>query len=430
MVFKRTSMASFVSTKREFFAEKYKFSRVVKDFKPDSECYVLFLGLENGLYETPCHTVVPYKDGDQLIGLNGNNYSATIKCNGVDEDGNNVPSLCCILADKEKKRCSDYRDKIISGRTSKIHIPILILSNSLQEKRDIYPVFKVSILNALNSVEGLKFSYLEMASSSFKKDILKAYGTKLKELGVIDYEMDEESIEYYDSVLQNLCNTVVKIKGTAKQGFQATMKSFSFFPFSDPSIANGSPQGEREAIINYRSNSQIMEKVQEYLALFNAEADHLLFSKPDKDLQLFYDSAIKALTGKEEGEAQAQPVEQKVEILPAQQPALAAVGATATVQPQPVVQPVAQPQPQAVQPVVQPQAVVQPQPVVQPQAVVQPVNVAPNPIPANVQTMITNEINNAVNNGPRSTTPVVNNDVTAAEDIIEFDTEGEDDFFG
>jgi hypothetical protein len=314
MVFKRTSMSGFVSTKKEFFSEKYKFSRVVQDFKPDAECYVLFLGLDEGYYETPCHTITPYRDGDQLIGLNGNNYSATIKCKGIDENGNNVPSLCCELAKREKERCADYRDKIVSGRTSKIHIPILILGNSLQEKKDIYPVFKVSILNTLNSIEGLKFSYLEMAASSFKKDILKAFGSKLKEVGIIDYEMDEESEEYYNLVRINLSKAVVKIKGISKQNFQGTMKSFTFYPFSDPSIASGSPQGEREAIINYRNNSQIMAKVQEYLALFNTEADNLLFTKSDKDLQLFYDSAMKAISGKND-DSVVQPVEQKVEIV-------------------------------------------------------------------------------------------------------------------
>lgn len=393
MAFKRTSMSGFVSTKKEFFAEKYKFSKVVKDFKPDSECYVLFLGLEDGYYETPCHTVVPYKDGDQFIGLNGNNYSTTIKCGGIDESGNKVPSLCCELADRERKRCSDYKDRIISGRTSKIHVPILILGNSLQEKKDIYPVFKVSILNSLNSVEGLRFAYLEMASSSFKNDILKAFGSKLKEMGVVDYEMDEESEEYYDLVRLNLSKAVIKIKGTAKQGFQATLKSFSFYPFSDPSIASGSPQGEREAIINYKKNNQIMEKVQEYLTLFNTEVDHLLFTKADKDLQLYYDSAIKAITGKEAVPA-AQPVEQKIEF---------------------VTQPQTQSQPQ-------PQLATVGAPVANTQAQQSTASVASRS-DAEIQAMINSEVLAPKQEPAQAEIPL-------EEDVIEFNTEGDDEFFG
>lgn len=392
MAFKRTSMAGFVSTKKDFFADKYKFSKVVKDFKPNSECYVLFLGLEDGIFETPCHTVVPYKDGDQLIGLNGNNYSSTIKCGGIDSEGNKIPSLCCMLAEKERKRCSDYKDRIISGRTMKIHVPILILGNSLQDNRDIYPVSKVSILNSLNSVEGLKFSYLEMASSSFKKDILQAYGNKLKEIGVIDYEMEEESEEYFNTVLSNLCNTVVKIKGTSKQGFSATLKTFSFFPFSDPSIANGSPQGEREAIVNYKSNPKIIEKVQEYLTLFGTEVDNLLFTKSDKDLQLFYDSAIKALTGKEPV-TEAQPVEQKIEFVtqPQAQPQLATVGA-------PVANNTSTQTQQSTAPVA-------------------------SKSDAEIQAMINSEVL-----APKQ--EPVQAEIPLEEDVIEFNTEGDDEFFG
>ena len=43
----------------------------------------------------------------------------------------------------------------------RVHLPVLILGNSLNDKKKgSYPITKVSILNDLRSEEGLNFSYL------------------------------------------------------------------------------------------------------------------------------------------------------------------------------------------------------------------------------------------------------------------------------
>lgn len=295
MAFKRTSAKSLVSNNTTRFSKAYKFSTKA-NFDVGKDAYVLFLGLESGYYETACHRVLPHKVNGQLVGFGNTNFAVYLKCKGVDEEGNKTDSLCCQLAQLEKERIPDKEEsgkRIISFTTYRVHIPVLILGNSLTDKKkDTYPVSKVSILNNLRSESGLNFAYLEMASSSFKKDVIQAYGKKLKEDGIIDYELDEEGEEFLDEVLQRLPNTVIKVHGVSKQGFNAALKEYSFFPFDNASIASGSPAGEREAIIGYRDNQEIQNKICEFLDLFNIEVDNMFNDWTEKDLQEYYNSAI------------------------------------------------------------------------------------------------------------------------------------------
>lgn len=295
MVFKRTSAKSLVNNNTTRFSKAYKFSTKA-NFDVGKDAYVLFLGLESGYYETPCHRVLPHKVNGQLVGFGNTNFAVYLKCKGIDEEGNKTDSLCCTLAQLEKERIPDKEEsgkRIVSFTTYRVHIPVLILGNSLTDKKkDTYPVSKVSILNNLRSESGLNFAYIEMASSSFKKDVLQAYGKKLKEDGIIDYELDEESEDFMNEVLQRLPNTVVKVHGVSKQGFNAALKEYSFFPFDNASIASGSPAGEREAIIGYRDNQEIQNKICEFLDLFNVEVDNMFNDWTEKDLQEYYNSAI------------------------------------------------------------------------------------------------------------------------------------------
>ena len=297
MAFKRTSAKALVSNNNTRFSQAYKFSKKA-NFDVGKDAYVLFLGLESGYYETPCHMVRPHKVNGQLVGFGNTTFPVYLKCKGVDEEGNRTESLCCTLAQLEKERIPDKEEsakRIISFTSYRVHIPVLILSNSLNDKKKgTYPISKVSILNDLRGENGLNFAYIEMAQSSFKKDIIQAYGNKLKEEGVLDYELNDESEEFFEEVLSRLPNTVVKVRGVSKQGFNAALKEYSFFPFDNATIASGSPAGEREAIIGYKDNQEIQNKVCEFLDLFNIEIDNMFNDWTEKDLQEYYNSAIGA----------------------------------------------------------------------------------------------------------------------------------------
>ena len=295
MVFKRTNFSSLISNNRERFATAYKFSKKA-NFEVGKDAYIIPLGLESGFYETPCHRVLPHKVNGKTVGFNNSTFAVYIKCKGVDDSGNRTESLCCTLAQKEKDRIPEKTEsgkRIISFTNYRVHLPVLILGNSVADKtKGSYPVSKVSILNDLRSEEGLKFAYMEMASSSFKNEILGAYGKKLKEEGILDYEMPENSEEFYQEVCNRLSETVIKVHGVAKQGFDAALREYSFFPFSNAAIASGSPEGEREAIIGYKDNQEIQNKICEFMDLFNVEVENMFNDWTDKDLLEYYNSAI------------------------------------------------------------------------------------------------------------------------------------------
>ena len=295
MAFKRTNFKSLTNTNKARFSSDYRFSKKAS-FEVGKDAYIILLGLESGYFETPCHQVKPHKVNGKMIGFNNSSFATYIKCKGVDENGNRKESLCCTLAQLEKERIPDKEEsakRIISFTGYRVHLPVLILGNSLGDKnKGTYPVSKVSILNDLRSEKGLNFAYIEMASSSFKNEILSAYGKKLKEEGILDYEMEETSEEFMQEVCNRLSKTVIKVHGISKTGFQAALKEYSFFPFDNPSIASASPEGEREAIIGYKDNQEIQNKICEFLDLFNIEVDNMFNDWSEKDLQEYYNSAI------------------------------------------------------------------------------------------------------------------------------------------
>ena len=331
MAFRRSSFSALKTQKKEYFESIYKFSKKVPNFKEGSDVYVIPLGLEQGFFETPCHRIMPHKVDGQLIGYGGSSYPVYVRCTGIDENNNESDSLCCQLAAREKKRCGeDWTKRIISGRSNRVHIPILILGNSTGDNsKTSYPITKVSILNDFRSESGLKFSYLDMAASSCMNDIVLAYGHKLKEEGVIDYETDEGSEEFYSEVMQRLRKTVIKIHGVSKNGFSSAMKEYSFFPFENPTIASGSGEEERKAITNYFKHKGIMAKVDEYLQLFNVEVDKLIKTWNEKDLIEYYNSAIGIDIKAGISPSPSSPsVEEKVEIIAESKPEPVAVAAS------------------------------------------------------------------------------------------------------
>lgn len=294
MAFKRNNFKSLKSTKRDDFGSKYKFSKKVPNFKAGSDVYIIPLGLDQGFYETPCHKVRPHKVDGQVIGFGtGVTFEVLVRCDGVDEDGNYKDSLCCRLAKKEREREEDSEKRIITSQVSRVHLPILILGNSLGDpNKASYPISKVSILNDLKSESGLNFSFLDMATFTFKTEILAAYGKKLKEEGTIDYEMDEESDEFFEEICNRLTNTIIKIHGISKAGWKAALREYSFFPIDGAAVASGSGAAEKEAISHYKENTEIMNQINTYLQLFDVEVDSLIKPAKDKDLQEYYNSAL------------------------------------------------------------------------------------------------------------------------------------------
>ena len=238
-----------------------------------------------------------------------------------------------------------------------------------------------------------------MASSSFRNSIIGAYGRKLKEEGIIDYDMSDEDPEFIDIVRQQLSKTVVKITGVSKDGFKATLSDFTFFPFSNPAIGSMSPQGEREAILNYRNNQEIMNKINEFLTLFNVEVDNIIKPRSDKDLQEYYDMALKNQGVEVESSVDSTPEPQVVETIVEKQPAI--VGASASV--------------------------TSASPSIPSQSTKKHVSDMSD---SEIQKMLNTEINTAVNKTDNDELVLGTEEIPYEDDSIEFDTELGDEFFG
>ena len=314
MAFKRENFKSLVSTKKEYFASSYGFKGKT-NFTFGSDVYIIPL-LDSGFYEIPCHRVITHKVDGKEIGFNGASFPIYIKCQGVSEDGNNQEALCCTLSKMEKERIPEKNDsgkRIISNRTWRVFFPILILGSSLPEDVKSYPVSKVALSKDFSSETGLKLSYLEMSNSTFRSELVTAYGNSLRDKGILDYDLDPNSEDFFEEVRKRLSRTVVKIHGGTKTGFNAPIKEYTFFPFEDPAIASQSFQGERDFIVNYTSNDAIMLKISEFLTLLDTQVDTLIRDWSEKDLQEYYNSA----RGRElSAPIQEEAKEETVEILP------------------------------------------------------------------------------------------------------------------
>ena len=154
MAFKRTGAKALLNNNQARFSTAYKFSKKA-NFEVGKDAYIIPLGLESGFFETPCHRILPHKVDGKLIGFNNTTFTTYIKCKGIDEEGNKSESLCCTLAQLEKDRIPDKEEagkRIVSFTTFRVHLPVLILGNSLGDKnKGTYPISKVSILNFSDS---------------------------------------------------------------------------------------------------------------------------------------------------------------------------------------------------------------------------------------------------------------------------------------
>jgi hypothetical protein len=151
--------------KKAYFNAEYGLSKKA-NLGVGTEVYLILLGLDSGVYETPKHTVRKRKVGSVSTGFRGN-YDTNIACKGYDDEGNRIEgAVCCALAQAEKERLPEKDDsnkRMISFTSNTVHIPAMILGNSETDpKKKQIPPTKLSI-------KTYDFTYLELAQSTFQK---------------------------------------------------------------------------------------------------------------------------------------------------------------------------------------------------------------------------------------------------------------------
>lgn len=262
--------------KATYFNSEYGFTKKT-NMGLGVEAYFIFLGLENGVYQTPKHTVKSRKKGTpQESGFKGK-YDKAILCKGVDEDGNKVEgAVCCAMAQYEKDRLPDKDDsakRMISFTGTTVHVPVLILGNSEKDpKEKKIPPTKLSLNN-------YDFSYLELSQSTFQDTFVAGLATELKNAGTIDYDLEGEELN--EAIMNQLQKTIIKVTGVASdKGFKYERK-YSFIPFSMQAI--GKATNEYEAITEYTSNKSVMNDAVDFMTLFETKVDELVLADYSDD---------------------------------------------------------------------------------------------------------------------------------------------------
>ena len=125
--------------------------------------------------------------------------------------------------------------------------------------------------NELLNLDTPLFSYLELAGSTFEKDVVGELRKQLESDGKITYEMTEE--EALDKVNKYLLHTLIRIKFVASKSYKYE-KSYSFVPFYNKSI--GAKSGQYAKIVKYREDTELMNEVNKFLTLFDSNQEKLV----------------------------------------------------------------------------------------------------------------------------------------------------------
>lgn len=266
----------------KYFAKEWGF-KYQANFKVGSEVYVIPLDITNGVFTANYHDV---KAKSKTNCLNNSQFGTAVKC--TKETGHcTACDLAKLMYEKYPKTGDTKKDaeqavkRIISGSRERVWIPVLILGNSETDTN------KKQIPPQKLSLKTYKFSYLEMSNRQYQEQILNVMKNKLKDEGVIEYDLsDEESLEEVNKFL-NKC--IIRVRGVATS-FQpnndnVASKEYSFIPFSAKSI--GMATGEHDAIANYQSNTALMNDITDFLTLFSSEIDNTLTSVSDEVLKSY-----------------------------------------------------------------------------------------------------------------------------------------------
>ena len=267
-----------VPEKKTYFQSEYALSKVVGNMEVGKEICVVPIGLEGGVYRTHVHKLRAKGEHKGFKGW----FDTNIVCKSVNEltGEKEEECLCCQLAKSEKEKHPDKEEaskRLIANASTLVHLPVMVLSAKDSDK--LGGKQPVELLQA----DAVLFSYLELAGSTFESEIVGRLRTKLEEDGLINYEMTEE--EANAVVSKFLCNVIIKIKCVqSKKGFKYG-REYSFAPFYNKQI--GAKSGQREQIIHYRKNKDLMNQVSSFLTLFDSKQEELVTNWTDEELKAY-----------------------------------------------------------------------------------------------------------------------------------------------
>lgn len=285
--------------KRDYFSTKYSLKAKAGNgnaLQIGQEIYCIPL-IANGIYEVDCHKVNPLKEKEGFHSW----YHVYIPCKGIDPTtGENIPNAtCCALAQEEREKAKELEARgekyfpIISGRVSRVYLPVLLLGNDVRSK-SVGPI-PITKLNMTNR----DYCFLEFSGGTFRT-LIDQFTNDLLNNGRIPYELEGEAKA--DEILSQLQKHIMKISisAPAGQGGAKHQKIFSFISFTNPNI--GAETGAYKQITEGLTRApKLIAEANEFVTLFESELDTSILTKwTDTELAAYvHGGAVQSNTARE-----------------------------------------------------------------------------------------------------------------------------------
>ena len=262
---------------KKYFASENGFKKKT-NFGVGSEVYIIPLDVQNGVFTGMYHDVQPKAKGK---GLRNNQYTSSVKC--TKETGTcKGCELATAMYEKFPKTGDESKDllqakkRIISFSKERVWIPVMILGNSEKDASKKVAPNKVSI-------KTYDFSYLEMSNKQYKEDFIAPLLNKLKDDGIVEYDLTEE--EQMEEASRYLSEVVIRVRGVESSFKGRAKKEYSYIPFSVKAL--GASTDEHDNIVNYMEDKEIMNSVTDFITLFSAEVENLLMDVGAEELEKY-----------------------------------------------------------------------------------------------------------------------------------------------
>ena len=289
------------------FAGKYGLKRVAGLTDVGKECFVIPLDMANGYSCLPYHTL---RKNDSE-GFKGSSFdSVKITCKRYDpetgEASKELP-LCCKLAQLEKDRLSEPDDaskRALNFTSFRYVFPVLVLSTTEDNPKKKPSLKKLSL-------NGIGFSYLDLAESSYEEELKNKIIEDLVKAEIIEdpEEMDQE--ELMQRVAEYISHSIIKVANVeAKSPRIPYQKAFSVTPVTHSLV--GADSGEAGAIrvlckllagdykpeqydkiyAKYPVLQEINNQVIDFLQLYDDSVDSLVEDWTEDELQKYYNGFL------------------------------------------------------------------------------------------------------------------------------------------
>lgn len=307
MAFKKSYTSVEEKPKSTSFLGNYSLSKAAGLDAVGKEAYVIPLDMQNGYTCIPVHTL--RKNGKD--GFKNSFYDTKIVCHRFDpetgERSEELP-LCCQLAQEEKDRIPEKErssSRAISFTANRAIIPVLVLSNT-EDNPNRKPSMKKLSLN------GISFSFIDMAEVSYNAEIRDAIISDLEADGVVENKEDMDPEELYGMVQDVLQSSIIKITNVKSEKNKSLKYVRTYKTIRTTNTNIGELSGEYESIRSlcgllagkvkpekldkfyekFPLLKEINNQVIDYLTLFDDKVDTIAVNWTDEELQSYYDKFI------------------------------------------------------------------------------------------------------------------------------------------